>query len=77
MKGHTHMFVDITVFQFPFYYVWGFIWVTRSLADTISRILFLKVGDNFLSTEFCLRFALVFNSYYLGRLVSPENMKIY
>lgn len=71
-----HTFVDVTVFQFPFYYVWGFIWVTRSLADMISSILLLKVGEKFLSSGFCLRFALVFNSYYFGRLASPEDEDI-
>lgn len=71
MKGHTRLFVGITVFQFPFYYVWRFIW-----ADTISSILLLKVRENFLSTGFCLRCTLVFNTYYLGRLASPGDKDI-
>lgn len=38
---------DIPVFQFPFYHIWGCIWVTWSLADMITSVFLLKIGDNF------------------------------
>lgn len=77
VKGNAHLFADIKVFQFPLYYIGGFIWVMRSLTDIISNIVLLKVEENFLSIAFCLGFALLFNSCYLGRLASPGDMKIH